>query len=156
MLRKLVPLAGCALLLSGCGGGGGGGGGSTTTESQPAVTASASLVVPGLEPPAGCYVTVHLIEDINKKQIDQLQERLLRTKAITQVSFVPKELEFRRFAQSNPSLAKRMHVNPFTDRFEVVPRTNGAVFAIIGDFATNGGPITNVKPSIGCSESVGG
>jgi hypothetical protein len=152
MLSKLVPLAGCALLLAGCGGGGGGGE-STTAETQPAITAS--LVAPGLEPPAGCYVTVHLVEDITKKQIAELQQRLLTTKAVTQVSFVSKALEFRRFAQSNPGLAKRMHLNPFTDRFEVVPRTNGAVFAIVGDFATNGGPITNVKPSIGCSETVG-
>jgi hypothetical protein len=153
MLRKLVPLAGCALLLAGCGGGGGGGGSTTAAETQPAITAS--LVAPGLEPPAGCYVTVHLIEDITKQQIADLQQRLLRTKAVTEVAFVSKALEFRRFTLSNPGLARRMHVNPFTDRFEVVPRTNGAVFAIVGDFATNGGPITNVKPSIGCSETVG-
>ena len=74
---------------------------------------------------------------------------------ITQVSYVSKGLELRRFALTNPKAAKAMHVNPFADRFEVVPRTNGSVFAIVGDFAARGGPITNVKPSEGCAGGPG-
>ena len=61
----------------------------------------------------------------------------------------------RRFALANPRAAKGMHVNPFADRFEVVPRTHGSVFTIVGDFATRGGPITNVKPSDLCALGAG-
>ena len=44
---------------------------------------------------------------------------------------------------------------PLSDRFEVVPRTHGSVFTIVGDFATRGGPITNVKPSDLCALGAG-
>jgi hypothetical protein len=152
MVRRLALLPGCALLLAACGGGGGG--------SSPATTARlganpASLVTAGLEPPAGCYVTVLLVEDITRAQVEQVQNRLLATKAVEQVSFVSKSLEFQRFKQTNAKVAKGMHVNPFTDRFEVVPRSNSSVFSIVSDFATKGGPITNVRPSVGCSTTVG-
>jgi FtsX-like permease family protein len=140
----LLPLAGCALVLAACGGGGGSSGTGTTSAS------AATLVTPGLQPPAGCYVTVFLIEAVTKAQITQLQKLLLANRLISQVSFVPKALELKRFAQTNPVAAKGMHLNPFADRFEVVPRTHGSVFSIVGDFATSGGPITNVKPSTGC------
>jgi hypothetical protein len=148
---RLVPVAGGALALTACGGGGGGNPGATTTT----VHSSAALVVPGLEPPAGCYVTVFLAEDVTKAEIASVQKRLLATRVITQVSYVSKDLELRRFALTNPKAAKGMHVNPFADRFEVVPRTNASVFAIVGDFATRGGPITNVKPSEGCAAGPG-
>ena len=140
----LVPAAGCMLVLAACGGGGSGGA-STVTEPN------AALVVAGLEPPSGCYVTVFLAEAVTRAQVDALQKRLLANRAVTEVSFVSKELELRRFALVNPKAAKGMHVNPFADRFEVVPRTRGGVFAIVGDFAARGGPITNVKPSKTCS-----
>jgi hypothetical protein len=143
-MRRLVPVAGCALALTACGGGGGPSGASTTTPS------TAALVAAGLEPPSGCYVTVFLSEDVTKADIAGVQRRLLLNRVVTEVSFVSKDLELRRFALRNPKAAKGMHVNPFADRFEVVPRTNGAVFTIVGDFATRGGPITNVKPSVGC------
>jgi hypothetical protein len=76
---------------------------------------------------------------------------LLANRAVTQVSYASKALELRRFGLRNPQAAKGIDVNPFSDRFEVVPRTKGSVFAIVGDFATRGGPITNVKPSKGCA-----
>ena len=148
---RLVPVGGCALALAGCGGDGGGASG-TTTSTTPAI---AALVVAGLEPPSGCYVTVFLAEDVTKGDIASVQKRLLANRVITQVSYVSKGLELRRFALTNPKAAKAMHVNPFADRFEVVPRTNGSVFAIVGDFAARGGPITNVKPSEGCAGGPG-
>jgi len=138
-----------ALSLSACGGGSGPSG--TTTSSEPA----AALVVAGLEPPSGCYVTVFLAEDVTKAQIARLQKRLLDLRIVTQVSFVSKALALRRFALANPKAAKGMHVNPFADRFEVVPRTTGSVFTIVGDFAARGGPITNAKPSEGCAAGIG-
>jgi cell division protein FtsX len=147
---RLVPVAGGALALTACGGGGGGTPGTVTT-----VRSSAALVVAGLEPPAGCYVTVFLAEDVTKAQIASVQKRLLANRVVTQVSFVSKELQLRRFALSNPKAAKGMHVNPFADRFEVVPHTNGSVFAIVGEFAARGGPITNVKTSEGCEGGPG-
>lgn len=147
---RLVPVAGSALALTACGGGGGGASGTTTT-----VGATAALVVAGLEPPAGCYVTVFLAEDVSKADVDSVQKRLLANRVIVQVSYVSRALELRRFALSNPKAARGMHVNPFADRFEVVPRTNAGVFAIVGDFATRGGPITNVKPSDNCDGGPG-
>jgi cell division protein FtsX len=146
----LVPVAGCAVVLAACGGGGGSSGTTTTAR------ATAALVVAGLEPPSGCYVTVFLAEDVTKADIASVRNRLLANRAVTQVSYVSKALELRRFGLRNPQAAKGMHVNPFADRFEVVPRTRGSVFAIVGDFATRGGPITNVKPSKTCAASVGG
>ena len=135
-----------------CGGGGGGGTSGTTTTT---VRSSAALVAAGLEPPAGCYVTVFLAEDVSKADIAIVQKRLLANRVVTQVSYVSKALELRRFALTNPKAAKGMHVNPFADRFEVVPRTNGSVFAIVSDFAAQGGPITNVKPSKTCAPGPG-
>jgi hypothetical protein len=146
---RLVPVAGGALALTACGGGGGG------TPTVTTVRSSAALVVAGLEPPAGCYLTVFLAEDVTKAEIASVQKRLLANRVVTQVSFVSKELQLRRFALSNPKAAKGMHVNPFADRFEVVPHTRGSVFAIVGEFASRGGPITNVKPSEGCDGGPG-
>jgi FtsX-like permease family protein len=139
----LAPVAGCVLLLAACGGG--------TRGPAPTAASPAALVVAGLEPPSGCYVTVFLAEDVTKAQIRSVRQRLLASRAVTEVSFVSKELELRRFRLTNPKAAKGMHLNPFADRFEVVPRTHGGVFAIVGDFATRGGPITNVKPSRSCA-----
>jgi cell division protein FtsX len=145
----VVPVAGSALALAACGGNGEPPG--TTT----AAATNGVLVAAGLEPPSGCYVTVFLSEAVTKADIAGVQERLLANRVITEVSFVSKGLELRRFALSNPKAAKGMHVNPFADRFEVVPRSPTAVFAIVGDFATRGGPITNVKPSQGCRAGIG-
>ena len=147
-MRRLAVLAGCAAAVSGCGGGGG------STATKPVAAPQAALVAAGLEPPAGCYVTVFLIEDATRAQVAQVQKRLLASKAIEQVSFVSKQLQLRRFAQANPTAAKGMHVNPFSDRFEVVPRTRGGVFAIVSHFALEGGPITNARPSSGCRNRV--
>lgn len=145
----VVTVAVSALALAACGGQGGSPG--TTTSVAP----GAALVAAGLEPLSGCYVTVFLTETVTKADVASVQQRLLASRAISEVSFVSKALELRRFALTNPKAAKGMHVNPFPDRFEVVPRTNGAVFSIIGDFATHGGPITNVKPSEGCRAGLG-
>jgi hypothetical protein len=149
---RLVPVAGCAFALSACGGGGESSGSSATTTAP----STAAVVAAGLEPPSGCYVTVFLAEDVTKADIARVQQRLLTNRVVTAVSFVSKDLELRRFALENPKAAKGMHVNPFADRFEVIPRTNGGVFTIVGDFATGGGPITNVKPSFACRGTVGG
>jgi hypothetical protein len=146
---RLVPVACCALALAACGGGRS----SVSTTSTPSSTAA--LVAAGLDPPSGCYITVFLAEDVTKKQIGGVQRRLLENRAITEVSFVSKALELRRFALRNPQTAKGMHVNPFSDRFEVVPRTRNSIFSIVADFATRGGPITNVKPSRFCSIRTG-
>jgi len=145
----VVPVAGSALALAACGGHGGPSGATTSAAS------SAALVAAGLEPLSGCYVTVFLAETVTKADVANVQQRLLASRAVSEVSFVSKALELRRFALTNPKAAKGMHVNPFADRFEVVPRTNGSVFSIIGDFASRGGPITNVKPSEGCRAGLG-
>jgi cell division protein FtsX len=100
-------------------------------------------------------VTVFLAVDVTRADIASVQRRLLTNRLITEVSFVSKPLQLRRFALTNPKAAKGMHVNPFADRFEVVPRTTGGVLAIVGDFATRGGPITNVKPSKNCAPGPG-
>jgi hypothetical protein len=72
---------------------------------------------------------------------------------MTQVSYVSKEVELRRFGRRNPQAATAIAANPFADRFEVVPRTRVGVFAIVGDFATRGGPIMNARPSKTCQSS---
>lgn len=140
--RRLLPLAVVALALTGCGG------------SKPVTrTSQATLVKAGLTPPAGCYLTVFLIETVTKTQTLHVQTQLLANRLITQVSFVPKALELRRFAQTHPLAAQGFAVNPFTDRFEVVPRTHGSMFSIISGFATHGGPITNVTPNAACGQA---
>jgi hypothetical protein len=144
---RLAPVAGCALVLAACGGGDRSTGGTTTITPPPA----AALVAAGLDPPSGCYVIVFLAEDATKNEVASVQKRLLANRAVAEVSFVSKELELRRFKLRNPQAARRMHLNPFSDRFEVVPRTRGGIFAIVGDFATRGGPITNVKPARNCA-----
>jgi hypothetical protein len=167
-MRRLVILAGCTVALAGCGGGGGGaggsgaggggraGGGGGPPPAETNAAPEASLVDAGLEPPEGCYVTVFLVEDVTKPQVGEVQAQLLSNSAIFQVSFVPRALELKRFAQSNPAAAKDMHVDQFADRFEVVPRTPGTALQIVGTVAKQGGPITNAKPSAGCAAGPGG
>ena len=142
---RLLPLIVVALALSACGGGG-------TSESSTSTGSTATLVSAGLTPPIGCYLTVFLIESVTRTQTLRVQNQLLANRLITQVSFVPKALELKRFAQKHPLAAQGFAVNPFTDRFEVVPRTHGSMFAIIGGFATRGGPITNVTPNPACGQ----
>ena len=138
---RLAPLVSAALILSACGG-----------KSGDSATTTAELVTAGLKPPVGCYLTVFLVEDVTKAQTVRVQNQLLANKLVTTVSFVSKELELRRFAQRHPLAAQGFAVNPFTDRFEVVPRTHGSMFSIIGHFATHGGPITNVTPTAACGQ----
>jgi hypothetical protein len=141
--RRLAPLALFMLVLAACGGSSGG---STTTESK------ATLVTPGLTPPDGCYLTVFLIEDVTRKQVLQVQKQLLANRFITQIAYVPRALELKRFVKTHPIVAKGMLFNPFSDRFEVLLRTRSGIFSVIGIFATHGGPITNVKPSAACGQ----
>jgi hypothetical protein len=143
--RTLLPLAMVVLVLPACGGG--------TSGSSATTTAKATLVTAGLTPPTGCYLTVFLIETVTKSQTLHVQNQLLANRLITQVSFVSKALGLRRFAVKHPLAAQGFAVNPFTDRFEVVPRTHGSMFAIIGGFATHGGPITNVTPAAACGQA---
>ena len=149
-MRRLVVLAGCTLALAGCGGGGSSS--STDTTGLP----KATLVTAGLQPPDGCYVTIFIVENATKAQIQQLQDFVVSEKAVSEVAFVSRGLALERFGKKNPKAAKGMHVNPFSDQFEAVPRTKGAAFAIIEDFATHGGPITNVRPSPACDVSPAG
>ncbi|HZO97444.1 MAG TPA: permease-like cell division protein FtsX [Gaiellaceae bacterium] len=134
--------------LAGCGGGGGGRGEGARATTEPGPRAA--VVVAGLEPPAGCYVTVLLVADATRRQVARVERELVETRAIAQVSFVSKGLAFRRFAQTNPHAAKGMHANPFAARFEVVPRTASGAFAIVGRLAVEGGPIASARPSNGC------
>src|SRR5439155_22266857 len=127
---RLVPVAGGAVALAACGSGGGGPSGTTTS-----VRSTAALVVAGLEPPSGCYVTVFLAEDVTKGDIASVQNRLLATRVITQVSYVSKDLELRRFALTNPKAAKGMNVIPFAARFEAVLGTTGSGFTFVGNLA---------------------
>ena len=144
--RRLVPLAVVVLCLTACGGGG-------TSANTTTTRSAATLVTARLTPPSGCYLTVFLTETVTRAQTLRLQNRLLANRLITQVSFVPKALELRRFAQKHPLAAQGFVVNPFTDRFEVVPRTHGSMFSIISGFATHGGPITNVTPTAACTQA---
>ena len=142
---RLLPLVVVALGFTACGGG--------TSGSSTSTGATTTLVTPGLTPPAGCYLTVFLVESVTTQQTLRVEKQLLANRLITQVSFVPKALELKRFAQKHPLAAQAFAVNPFTDRFEVVPRTHGSMFAIISGFATHGGPITNVTPSAACGQA---
>jgi hypothetical protein len=144
--RWLLLLAVAALVPAGCGG-------SRTPGASTSTGSQATLVTAGLTPPAGCYLTVFLIESVSKSQTLHVQSQLLGNHLITQVSFVPKALELRRFAQTHPLAAQGFAVNPFTDRFEVVPRTHGSMFSIISGFAKQGGPITNVTPNAACGQA---
>jgi hypothetical protein len=147
-MRAVAALASCcaAAAAAGCGGG---------TGSQPATpsapAAQATLVVAGLEPPGGCYVTVFLVDGATAAQVAEVQQRLLAARGVTEVAFVSRELELRRFKALNPGAAKRMRANRFAGRFEVVPSARAGVRAIVGDVAANRGPVRNVKPSTGCS-----
>jgi hypothetical protein len=148
---RWLPLLGFSLLgiaLAGCGGGKKS---ATATTTATGTSHGARLTLAGLQPPPGCYVTVFLVEDATPAQVRSVQNRLLRNKAATNVSFVSRGLALERFMRKNPAVAKGMKINPFSDQFEVVPRNRAAIFAIIGDFAIHGGPITNAKPSNGCA-----
>lgn len=145
--RRLVPLAAAAVLvLTACGSGG-------TSANTTTTGSTAMLVTAGLTPPSGCYLTVFLIETVTRTQTLHVQNQLLANRLIAQVSFVSKALELRRFAQTNPLTARGFIYNPFSDRFEVVPRTRGSMFSIIAGFATHGGPITNVTPAAACGQA---
>ena len=147
MRRLALLLGGCALFLSACGG-------SSSPQSKPpppVPRSKARLTIAGLQPPSGCYVTVYLVEAATRAQIESVQRRLLAQRGVARVSFVPRGLALERFVKKDPKVAKGMHVNPFSDQFEVVPRTFNAIFAIIGDFAMHGGPITNALPGGTCA-----
>jgi len=141
---RLIPLGLSLLVLAACGGGSAGS--STTTD------AAAKLVTPGLTPPKGCFLTVFLLEDVTGKQRLRLQRQLLANPLITEVSYVPRGLELRRFAKRHPLIARGMLFNPFSDRFEVVLRTHDAMFPVIAAFAKHGGPTLNVRPSTACGQ----
>ena len=149
-MRVVVALASCLAVLAaaGCGGSGGGVAKGTKTAAGAAAAPRAALVDAGLEPPGGCYVTVLLVGNVTRAQVAQVQSQLLSTAGVTEVAFVSKALELRRLAVLNPSEAKGMHADAFTDRFEVVPSTRGSVVSIA---AVKGGPVAGVKPSTGCS-----
>jgi hypothetical protein len=146
---SLLPLALLAAALSACGGG--------TTAAPPTTTATATTPPParllpaGIDPPRGCYVTVFMVEDATRAQVARMRRRLLASRLVRSVSFVPKALVFRRFAKTDPAAAKLLGFNPFGDRFEVVPRTRDAALALIADLATDPGPIANATPSRGCA-----
>ena len=145
-MRSLVPLCLCAFVLAACGGGSGGG--ATTTNEQ---VSRATFAVGKLKPPAGCYVTVYMVENATGTQLRSMKRRLVGNRLVATVYYVSKELELRRFKKADPAAARLLAFNPFADRFEVVTHTHGAAFAIIGDLARHPGPITNAVPSKGCA-----
>jgi hypothetical protein len=143
-LGLVAALAG--LLLAGCGGGT-----SSATDDGTTTTASRARLVPAtLAGPQGCFLTVFLSEGVSPAQRREVEALLLGSRRVREVSFVSKELALRRFARQQPDVAKNMHVNPFPDRYEVVPGTRIDVFAIITQFASGVDGITNVRASAAC------
>ena len=69
------------------------------------------------------------------------------------IAFVPKELALKRFAQTKPELARRMHTNLFPDAFEVVPRSRIDVYPLILDFAKGVDGVVNVRVSRPCGQT---
>ncbi len=105
-----------------------------------------------LAPPSGCYLTVFLSEDVTPVEKAHVQLLLLSNPRIVEVSFVSKELALKRLARTQPEIAANIHVNPFPDQFEVVPRLRVDVFAIITDFAAGVDGVTNVRARPACGQ----
>jgi cell division protein FtsX len=137
------------LLLAGCGGSSSGSAEATTTEA----VANARVVKAGLKQPAGCFLTVFLAHDATPKQQQGVQRVIVTSKRVATVSFVSKELAFKRFAKRKPEIARRMHTNLFPDSFEVVPRSRLDVYPIILDFADGVPGVINVRASTPCGRA---
>ena len=149
--RLALVAAAAALLLAGCGGGGKASSGTTTSETQ-----QARLVEATLAQPDGCFLTVFLSEGVTPAQRRDVETLLLTNRRIREVAFVSKALALRRLARTQPDVARNMHVNPFPDQFEIVPRTRTDIFAIVTQFAAGVDGVTNVRGSRGCSVAESG
>ena len=146
--RLALVAAAAALLCPGCGG---------ESSSADATTSTAGprarIVQAKLAQPAGCFVTVFLSESVTPTQKRHVELLLLSNRRIVEISFVSKKLALRRFARTKPKIAANMHVNPFSDRFEVVPGTRVDVFAIMTDFAAGVDGVTNVRAGALCARA---
>jgi hypothetical protein len=144
---RLAPVAAVgALLLAGCGGGSEAGETTTTTTSAP----RAKVVRATIAQPSGCFLTVFLSEGVTPVQRQDVEMLLVSNRRVRVIAFVPKTLALRRFARAQPDLARTMSVNPFTDRFEVVPGARIDVYSIITQFASGVDGVTNVRASAPC------
>jgi len=144
--RLALVAAVSGLLLAGCGGSGAGSGEATTTEAD----VFARVVKAGLAPPPGCYLTVYMADGATARQTARVQRLMVTSKRVEEVSYVPKQLAFKRFAKARPVIASRMRRNLFPDSFEVVPRTRLDVYGIILDFAAGVPGVVNVRASAPC------
>jgi FtsX extracellular domain len=147
--RLALVAAVSGLLLTGCGGSGGDSSGGTTTEP----TTAARVVKAGLNPPRGCFLTVYLAFDATAKQTQAVRGLMVTSGRVATIAFVPKELALKRFAQTKPELARRMHTNLFPDAFEVVPRSRIDVYPLILDFAKGVDGVVNVRVSRPCGQT---
>jgi FtsX extracellular domain len=145
--RLALVAAAAALLVSGCGSS------SSSEGTTSTVGPQAKLVPATLVQPEGCFLTVFLSESVTPAQTAHVQLLLLSNPRIVEVSFVSKQLALKRLAATQPDIAANMHVNPFPDQFEVVPRLRVDVFAIITDFAAGVDGVTNVRASPACAQA---
>jgi hypothetical protein len=66
-------------------------------------------------------VTVFLAEDVTRADIASVQKRLLATRAVTQDLVRLEGARAPPLRPAEPAGGQGDHVNPFADRFEVVP-----------------------------------
>ena len=145
--RLVLVAAIAALLAAGCGGG-------SATDGTTSTAGPRAVLVPGkLAQPKVCFLTVYLSDNVTPAQTRHIRFLLLSNPRIVEISFVSKKLALRRLAQTEPELVASMEVNLFPDRFEVVPRTRGSVFAIISVFAAGVDGVTNARPSKTCAQA---
>ena len=79
-----------------------------------------------------------------------MQTLMVTSKRVVEVAFVSKELALKRFAQTQPEIARRACItNLFPDSFEVVPRSRRRRLPIILDFA-NGVDGRRERPRAAC------
>ena len=147
--RLALVAAVTGLLLAGCGGSESGSSDGTTTEAE----TPTRIVKAGLKRPRGCYLTVFLAVDATARQQKRVQTLLVNGGHVASIAFVSKELALKRFAQTKPEIARRMHTNLFPDSFEVVPRTRLDVYPIITVFAAGVPGVVNVRASVPCGRA---
>ena len=145
--RAAVVAASAALLLAGCGGGSSASTEPTTTAAPP----SAKLVPARLAQPKDCYLTVFLEDGVTPARKQSVELLLLSSRRVRQIAFVSKELSLKRLAQTQPDVVKGMHVNPYPDEYEVVPRKRADIFAIVEQFAAGVDGVSNLRVNPSCA-----
>jgi hypothetical protein len=147
--RLVLVAAVTGLLVSGCGGSGSASAEETSTEAGQ----GARVVTAGLKSPRGCFLTVFMGEDATRPQTRHVQTLMATSSRVSSVSYVSKQLAFKRFAQRKPEIARRMTKNLFPNAFEVVPRSRIDVYPIILDFAAGVPGVVNVRASVPCGRA---